>query len=217
MKKYSHLFFDLDRTIWDFDQNSQETFKDIFHKYDLQGKGISSLDEFIKRYNIHNNNLWELYRNGEIEKELLIVRRFLLTLEEDYIRLSPMKTKLFPNALETLSYLKGKYHLHIITNGFEEVQLTKVKFSGLDQYFESIITSEEAGFKKPHRNIFIYALEKNKAKAECSLMIGDDPLIDVKGAKEAGIDQVLVNNDGIKGNEYPTYEIFSLSELMEFL
>jgi len=231
MKKYKHLFFDLDRTIWDFDYNTRITFKEIFIKYNLEELGISSFEDFVNTYQEHNKKLWELYRNGKIEKPLLRVKRFSLTLGDfgiedmnlaksishDYVTMSPQKTKLFPNAIETLSYLKNKYHMHIITNGFEEVQTTKIKVSGLEQYFNSLITSEAAGFKKPHKEIFEYALTKNNAVAIESLMIGDDLEIDVKGAQQAGIDQVFFNIDEIQTSEKVTFEIKSLKELMNIL
>ena len=138
MKKYKHLFIDLDRTIWDFEKNAAETFQDIYNKYELKKRGVESLESFTQTYKKHNDLLWSYYRKGEIRKEVLSVLRFQLTLEDfgiddlllatqigdDYISISPQKTNLFPYAHESLAYLKNKYTLHLITNGFEEVQQT---------------------------------------------------------------------------------------------
>ncbi len=229
--KYKHLFFDLDRTLWDFDKNSIETFKEIHNKYDLSGKGVSNFDKFMDTYHKINTDLWERYRKGGIEKEVLSVERFSLTLSSfgikdnalnkniavDYIDLSPTKKNLFPGTIEVLDYLKCKYTLHIITNGFEEVQHKKVALSGLSRFFTHTITSDEAGYKKPDQRIFEYSLELTGAKNYESLMIGDDPEIDIKGAKEAGIDQVLVDHDGILEKGEATYYVRSLFELATLL
>ena len=77
-----------------------------------------------------------------------------------------MQTELFPNTFEILNYLKNKYNLHIITNGFEEVQNIKLKTSKLISFFDKIITSEKVNAKKPDPKIFKYALEQVNVKAE---------------------------------------------------
>ena len=229
--KYKHLFFDLDRTIWDFDNNARLTFQEIYEKYKLNELGITSFEIFYSKYKFHNDALWALYRKAEIKKEVLSVKRFELTLEDfgvvdknlaekisyDYVTLSPLKTGLFPHVYEVLNYLSEKYKLHIITNGFEEVQYKKIKISDLNKYFENIITSEEAGTKKPEKQIFEFSLSKASAKANESLMIGDDIAVDITGAKTIGIDQVFVNYNKIPHDEEITYEINDLIELKTFL
>lgn len=231
MKKYKYLFFDLDRTLWDFERNTRETLGELFRKYDLHNSDCCRFDEFVANYKERNIKLWEMYRDGKIEKNVLIVKRFEVALGDfgitdrdmaksfatDYLKLSPLKTNLFAYTHEILEYLKPIYHLHIITNGFEEVQEIKVKTSDLEKYFEHIITSEAAGYKKPDSRIFNYALLKTKANAEESLMIGDDPESDIDGARNAGIDQVLVNHTHLQYNGEITYEVNSLEELKNFL
>lgn len=230
-KSYRHLFFDLDKTLWDFETNSQETLRDIYSRYRLHEKGIGSFEIFFDTYSRYNEKLWDLYRRNSIAKELLRVKRFTLTLNDfgitngnldrdlshDYVTLSPEKTGLFPGTLSTLDVLKGKYHLHIITNGFEEVQHKKLRHSGLRDYFTEVITSEDAGVTKPEPGIFSYALSRAGARAGESLMIGDDEAVDIGGARASGIDQVLVDYN----NEFPdteaTYRIAKLSELLDLL
>lgn len=228
---YSHIFFDLDRTLWDFDRNSHETFTDIHLKYDLQGLGVRSFNEFMHTYQRINLELWDHYRKGEIKKEVLNVKRFSLTLAtfgisddslsesiaHDYVSISPTKNHLYPGTVEILEYLSKKYQLHIITNGFEEVQHRKLKNSNLDHFFTHVITSEDAGYKKPDEKIFRYALAVAGAEASESLMIGDDIEVDIIGAISAQIDQVLVDYEGIYEKSAATYYIKSLSELREFL
>ena len=204
-KKYHHLFFDLDRTLWDFDKSADETFEEIFHKYKLRDRGIKTVADFHTVYTRHNNVLWEEYRHGRIEKKVLSNLRYFLTLKDfgiedenlaaalgkDYLEISPRKVNLFPNAIFILDYLLPKYSLHLITNGFSEVQETKLRVSGLVNYFQTVITSEEAGVKKPNPEIFHFALNKAGANINNSLMIGDDFEVDIVGAKNVGIDQVL--------------------------
>ncbi|MCF8301646.1 MAG: YjjG family noncanonical pyrimidine nucleotidase [Bacteroidales bacterium] len=231
MNKYKHLFFDLDRTLWDFDRNSTETFKELFNKYRLDESDCCNFNEFLNNYREHNLRLWEMYRNGDIEKDVLSVKRFEIALGDfgitdpelvkafakEYLELSPLQTHLLPHTHEILTYLKPYYHLHIITNGFKEVQDVKVKKSDLEKYFEHIITSEEAGYKKPDIRIFEYTLDKTGANADECLMIGDDPESDIDGARNAGIDQVLVNHSNIQHNGGITYVIDSLKDLKSIL
>jgi putative hydrolase of the HAD superfamily len=227
MKNYKHIFFDLDRTIWDFEQNAREAYHDIYEKYNLRHLGIASFEDFTQSYLKHNDRLWALYREGKIEKEYLMWRRFEMTLLEfgiddkklaekiglDYITISPRKTILFPNAYETLKYLYDRYPLHIITNGFEEVQHIKLKNSKLDVYFDHVITSEAAGCKKPDPCIFNFALKTVGTKPDECVMIGDDPEVDIAGAHALGIDTVFFNPKHIACNGNVTHEIFDLAEL----
>jgi putative hydrolase of the HAD superfamily len=231
MKKYKHIYFDLDRTLWDFEANALETFRDIFEKYKLQHI-FDSFEAFHQTYKKHNEKLWLDYREQKITKQDLRNRRFVLTLNEfgveddklaqqlgdDYIALSPQKTRLFPGTHEVLDYLTEKqYKLHIITNGFNEVQFIKLKNSKLEHYFSKVVTSENAGAQKPHPEIFHYALSSVHARKQESLMIGDDLTGDIIGAKKYGIDQVFCNFIGQQHKEQPTYEIDDLRKLTEIL
>ena len=230
-KHYKHLFFDLDKTLWDFKTNSFETLKEIYSKHLQPIINGNNFETFLKVYDFNNNNLWEGYRKGIITKETLRIERFLLTLNEfdlqnetlanniadDYEKLSPLKTNLFPFAKETLEYLFTKYKLHIITNGFKEVQYPKLKHTGLIKYFTEIIISEDTGYMKPDKNIFFYSLGKAEAIATESLMIGDDYDVDILGAQAVGMDQVLFSPEKVFNGDNITYKISSLIELKEIL
>lgn len=229
---YKHLFFDLDRTLWDFEKNSHEVLLELYKHYDLLTKGIVDSKVFIERYKHHNEKLWDLYRKNKIEKDKLRDERFKITLNEfginspklaanlgeDYVAHCPKKTNLFPYVHSTLNYLKDRYALHIITNGFEEVQYQKLENSNLIDYFEQIITSEQVGFKKPSQQIFKFSMLKAFAKPSDSLMIGDDLHADILGAKDIGMAQVFFNPlKHEHANSEITYEINCLSELEEIL
>ena len=231
MKEYKHIFFDLDRTLWDFDKSSQEAFAEIYDLYDLKGLGIESVELLHDVYSVHNERLWDMYRKGEVTKEVLRGKRFHLALKDlgvdnaelaekiglDYIRLSPLKVNLFPQAINILEYLFPKYKLHIITNGFQEVQEIKIAASDLGKYFETIVTSEEAGMKKPHKGIFEYSLKKAGASADESLMVGDDPDVDILGARDVGMDQVLFDPNSLYVVNSASYYVVCLDEMKGFL
>ena len=232
VKRYKHIFFDLDRTLWDFEKNSRQTLSEAFVKFDLEKLGVPSFDDFMKVYMEINERMWALYREGKIVKEKLRSIRFENTLKEFgidavdlaekiglfYIAESPIKTNLFPFTHEILDYLIEKgYNLHIITNGFEEVQHIKLDKSDLEKYFEHVVTSEKAGVKKPDAQIFEYSLSLANAEPAESLMIGDDIPVDLHGAKAVGIDQVYFNPEHHTHEEKMTYEINSLLELKKIL
>jgi putative hydrolase of the HAD superfamily len=228
MKVYRHIFFDLDRTIWDFDASAEDSFSRMFEKYKLAHHGVPSVEAFKERYDVHNDMLWSWYRKGEILKEVLNLKRFDMTLadfgivnheiaigmSEDYVIVNPDKPFLYPYAIESLTYMAEKYPLHLITNGFQEVQEQKFRIARLDRFFKSVTTSEEAGIKKPEPGIFHFAMDKAGCSANESIIIGDDLEVDIVGARNIGMDGVYFNADGEGHNEEVTFEIRSLKELM---
>jgi putative hydrolase of the HAD superfamily len=231
IKIYKHIFFDLDRTLWDFETSALQAFDIIHDKYNLVYQGIENGGAFHDAYTVHNNRLWDLYRQGDISKEVLKGKRFHLTLldfgiddkkmaeqiGDDYTTISPKLVNLFPNAIEILDYLFTKYQIHIITNGFSEVQDVKLKSSGMDKFINKVITSEEAGVKKPDLRIFKYAMEKAGAKTGESIMIGDDYEVDIIGAQNVGLDQVYFNPQKLGFVNGCTFEVADLIEIKQFL
>lgn len=225
--KYKHLFFDLDNTLWDFDFNSKIVLNHIFDKFKLKDKGIPSKKKFINSYKKVNGNLWLKYREGLINKNILRSQRFLMTLDSFnihdnklskiisnyYVNNSPHQTKLMDGAKDVLFNLSLRYKLHIITNGFKEVQYVKLKESGIYNFFDKIIVSEDVGVLKPNKKIFSYAINKSGAKIENSLMVGDDVISDIRGAREFGIDQVYFDFKFSNKKVQATYIIHSLKEL----
>jgi len=228
--KYKHLFFDLDHTLWDFEANARATLLELFDTLNLAQRGINDFDLFYKNYLVHNEKLWERYRNGFIKQDELRVKRMRLALLDfkiadealaqemnvNFLDLLPTRTILFPQAFETLDYLSEKnYQLHLITNGFEKTQHSKLKYSGLDKYFNEVITSEGSQSLKPNKEIFDFAFEKTGAAPKESIMLGDNIDVDIIGAMNAGIDQVFINHNNISFEIKPTYVVNSLKELKE--
>jgi len=226
--KYKHLFFDLDHTLWDFDANAKATLEQLHIDLNLVSKGVHDFDLFHKNYLQHNEKLWARYRNGYIKQEELRLKRMWLTLldfkiadeelarqlSELFLQLLPARTILFPDTKEVLHYLKAKgYELHLITNGFEKTQHSKLKYSGLAGFFKEVITSESSNSLKPQKEIFDFALYKAGAQAEESIMIGDSLEVDIAGAINAGMDQVHVNYNEAEQTIKPTYSVKALREL----
>ena len=202
--KINHIFFDLDHTLWDFETNSDIAFDTIFKKHNVK----VDLEKFLNYYRGINQKYWKLYRDEKVTKEELRVGRLKDTfkiikfeatnnlidnLAVDYIEYLPNNNQLFEGTFELLDYLKPNYQMHIITNGFSEVQSKKIVNSGLNSYFKQIITSEDAGVKKPNPHIFNYALNKANAKPNESIMIGDNWEADIMGAKNVGLDVIFCN------------------------
>ncbi|MEZ5084591.1 MAG: YjjG family noncanonical pyrimidine nucleotidase [Bacteroidales bacterium] len=228
---YKHIFIDLDRTLYNFDKSTKETFFELYTKYGMRHTGVKDFDEFLALYLKNNVELWEQYRQGKIKRKFLNVERFHVTLlhfgindrafagrfASEYLHKAPLNKALFPGAVEALDYLFKKYTLHIITNGFDDVQRIKMEANDLNKYFKTITTSEEAGAKKPSEKIFWYALEKANAKPNESLMIGDDYDVDIAGAKKVNMDQMLfLDNNLVDGYEC-TFIIQELKEIPTLL
>ncbi|GAA4344990.1 YjjG family noncanonical pyrimidine nucleotidase [Flaviaesturariibacter amylovorans] len=231
--KYRHLFFDLDHTLWDFDANARATLEQLHLDLRLPDKGIRDFDRFYECYVAHNDKLWARYRQGHIKQDELRIKRMWLTLldfqvadeelcEElanQFLQLMPTRTRIFPDTIEVLTYLQEKgYGLHLITNGFEDIQHMKLRVSGLDKFFRHVVTSEGSNSLKPQPEIFHYALDKAGATVAESLMIGDALDVDVAGALNVGMDAVHVNYNGKPQVDVkPTYTITALRQLEEFL
>jgi putative hydrolase of the HAD superfamily len=228
--KYRHLFFDLDHTLWDFEANARATLLELYNSLQLDQRGIYDFDLFHKNYLAYNEKLWEQYRKGLIRQDELRVKRMRMALLDfkiadealaqemnvRFLDLLPTRTILFPYALEILDYLANKkYELHLITNGFEITQHSKLKYSGLDRFFKEVITSEGSNSLKPNKEIFDFAFEKTGAIPEESIMLGDSIEVDILGAMNAGIDQVFINHLQIPITIKPTFVVNSLKELEE--
>ncbi len=230
-KKYAHIFFDLDHTLWDFDTNSKNTFAQLYDEYELDKHGVDDFDEFFIKYNIHNDRLWARFRNGSIKRDDLRWKRIWLTLLDykigdtalahelsaAYLEILPTQTQLMPYAKEVLEHCATRYKIHMITNGFDGTQKLKIQFSGIAPYFSEIVTSEKSHSMKPHPEIYAYAQSTTGANADNAIMIGDALEVDIKGARNAGWDQVYFNPHKKKHTESPTYEVKCLSELLEIL
>lgn len=225
-----HLFFDLDHTIWDFDRNAEETLHELYFRYSFHDIfNLPTSERFIATYTENNHRLWNLYHHGKIDKPTLRKLRFAdtftqlgvnpelfpLAFEEEYLEICPTKTNLFPNAHETLAYLKDRYTLHLISNGFKEACEKKLQHSKLAPYFETIVISEIIGINKPDIRIFEHALNNGGANKTEAVMIGDNLDADVRGAQNAGLEAIFFNPLELEKPEDVNYMIKDLKELQQ--
>lgn len=228
---YRTLFFDLDHTLWDYETNARDTLLELYDSYALQASGVSNFNEFHLQFMEVNGKLWHLYDHGKIDSEVIRKERFKmilaqfkiaderlsLKLSEDYLYVCPRKGHLMPHALQTLEYLSGSYSLTVITNGFDDIQRIKLEAGNITDFFTHIITSQKAGHKKPAREIFQFAMDVNAVSPANTVMIGDNLLTDIAGAKNASIDSIFFNPDKLVHQEKVTHEIHSLHELCSLL
>ena len=227
MKNIKNIFFDLDHTIWDFEKNSSLTFKKILKDFKID----INLDEFLKIYIPINFKYWKLYREEKITKEFLrynrlksafdklsikVSQNIIKRISEHYIHYLPSNHNLMPNATKTLDYLKVKYNLYIITNGFRDVQNQKMKSSKINKYFKKIYDSESVGVKKPNPDIFNFAIEDSSSLKSESLMIGDSYEADIEGALNVGLNAIHFIAHGEKAHN-KCIIINDLAELLEIL
>ena len=227
-RKYEHLFFDLDHTLWDFEMNSKETLWDLYQQHQLEQFGVTNFELFFTRYTEHNNRLWDRYHKGFIKQDELKWKRMWLTLLDykiadeplarqlgiEFLTLLPTKKNLFDYTFEILDYLtEKKYQLHLITNGFEAVQHKKLANSQIAKYFKEVITSEASNSLKPHKEIFDYAFLKTSALPYHSIMIGDNLEADIQGGINAGIDTIFVNHINAKPHIHATHVVTNLKML----
>ncbi len=229
---YKHVFLDFDDTIYDTRGNASEALLELFEAFALY-KYFECFDSFSRDYWKRNIEVWDLYSKGLMDKPTLIKERFrypfqcvgvdvsdefLLELNDWFLEKTSTKRKLIDGAIELLEYLNSKYDVHMLSNGFEQVQYAKMRNSGVECYFKEVILSDHVGVNKPDKAIFDYAIEKTGALVCESIMIGDNLETDILGAKNYGMDQLYFNNNlNMCKNCKPTYEVKSLGEIMTIL
>jgi len=243
MKMYKTILWDLDGTLWDLNRNTTIALTQLFLRFESSHFNETSLERFLNCYPKHNERVWALYREGKIAKEELRNKRFIDLFEEvqasydiefvelfatEFLAICPRLPHLIDGAREILELTKHKYTHVILTNGFIEVQGYKMAAAEIEDYFSSVVYSEEAGVRKPHQAIFELALSRANCTSEEALMIGDDWDADILGARNAGIDQVFYTgtekrltelHDGksVRHNYVPTFTIHTLNELKNII
>lgn len=227
MKNYDIIFFDIDDTLFDFTKSQQAAFYKVFDKYNL----LNSLNLYEKSYQEINKVLWRDLENGKMSLVELGSERFsrlfleheleidAVVFNQDYLKFLGEQTHLVQGSEKVIRDLSYK-RLAIITNGYTDVQTSRINNSPLKGIFEHIIISEFTGFQKPQRGIFDFAFNKlqitNKSNV---LMVGDSLTSDIQGGINYGIDtcwfnpKYKENSTSIK----PTYIINKLESLLEII
>lgn len=225
--KIQHIFFDLDNTLWDHRKNAYLTLKEIFKKEKVSERFQLEFEEFHTEYFTINERLWEQIRDGEIDKEYLRKHRFYdsflffgiddfdlaQTFENNFLDVILNYNDLVEGTFELLEYLsEKKYKLHILSNGFKEVTYQKCELSGIKNYFETITSADEINIRKPHPEVYEYALNKANAKKEESIMIGDDWIADVEGGKSFGLKVVFFD---VFNDNFQAEDVIVIKKLLE--
>ena len=199
------LFFDWDHTLWDHDRNAKEVIFDLLDEFSLPQTLHVSKEVLWSIFHQVNDQIWSEYQLGQISQDTLRETRFLRffrqvnfqgpaqEFSEQFLYRTPRKTHVFEGVHELIPELAQRFPLYILTNGFDDIQHVKVAGTGLSPYFQSIITSEMAGAKKPDSRFFTYALQLAACEAEEVVMIGDHPIFDIDGAQQVGIPTIHVD------------------------
>lgn len=199
----------------------------LFLEHGIETKCSANFEEFLTVYEAVNHELWHLYSLQQTTKKELRYKRFHKAFlhfkyddldmahrwADDYLRISPYKTHLIEGSLEVLNYLKQNYVLHIITNGFKEVQHIKLDTCGLTSFFDQIIISEDHGLTKPDIKLFELAESLAKVDKSVCVMIGDNYDADIMGAVNAGWKAIHLSSHEHEPGNY--IRIGSLTELLK--
>lgn len=227
MKYYDILFFDMDDTLFDFTKSEQIAFHKVFNKYNLS----NGLKLYEKSYQEISKVLWGDLEKGKIGIVELGSERFrrlflehklemdAVVFNQDYLKILGEQTHLVQGAEIVIRGLSQK-RLAIITNGYTDVQTSRISNSPLKGIFEHIIISESTGYQKPHTGIFDYAFNKLKITNKSNvLMVGDSLTSDIQGGINYGIDTCWFNPKQKENNTSlkPTYEINKLESLLEII
>lgn len=231
--KYKDLFVDFDDTLYDTHGNSVIALRETFEAFSLE-RWFPDPQTFYDAYWLANIDLWTRYSRGEITRDYLIVERFrrplsegrgleitealCLEMSDRFLEFCATKSGVVEGAHELMDYLKGRgYRMHMTSNGFHEVQYKKLAASGLRDYFDTIILSEDAGANKPSKAFFDYALAKSGASVDTTIMIGDNLQTDIIGAHDVGLDTILFNRWDVQPSDIPTHTVAALREIMQIL
>ncbi|MCC5927956.1 MAG: YjjG family noncanonical pyrimidine nucleotidase [Cyclobacteriaceae bacterium] len=230
-KKYKHIFFDLDHTLWDYEKNSEEALAELHAYFDLFNTWNIDCRDFTRHFYEVNYSLWDQFNKRQIHQDQLRKQRFPLVLARfdlvnpqladdmsvRYLNLCPAKPHLMPFSLELLQYLKPRYQLHVLTNGASDVQMVKMRSSGIDIFFDFVITSDQAESRKPEKEIFLYALHCTGARSDNSIMIGDNLDTDIAGASAITMDSIFYNPHKKTHNQKVAIEVQCLSHITAWL
>jgi len=228
LNNVTHLFFDLDHTLWDYETNATLALQHVMQQFELH----QHIEEkkFLHAYKQVNEKMWHQYNLGKIDRSDIQKYRFAeilrllnvvipyqpLELHECFVARCCAQPHLMPGAMEAMHYLNEKYSLSIITNGFDEPQAAKLKASRIDHFFDVVVTSETTGARKPDKSIFHHAMAQVNSLPANSVMIGDNPNTDIRGGESAGMRTIFYNPSGQR-RSVTAWQIDALDQLIAIL
>jgi HAD superfamily hydrolase (TIGR01549 family) len=185
---FEYYFFDIDDTLYDYTTLHNNIIIILCNKYNINYDYCKNIINNTSNLNFKHNKLF--YLNYELTPQLLN------NIYNEYNEYILNNIKLYDGVLDLIKYIKnlGK-KIGIITNNLLELQLKKLEKLGILNYIDCIITSEEAQYEKPHKNIYQLALGKTNMKSEQVCMIGDCLEHDIYGSINCGIFAYYFNNN----------------------
>ena len=227
------ILFDTDNTVYHYDPAHAAAQSAVRHK--VTKMFSISPEDFDKAFNQARAEVKSrLKHTASSHSRLLYLQRVLeimglgsqvllaLDFEQTYWRTFLSNAILFDGVKDLLDDIRLLgIPTAIVTDLTAQIQFRKVVYFGLDHYFDYIVTSEEAGFDKPHQAPFQIAVEKMRPKGDCIWMIGDNPINDIKGGRET-INAITIQkiHDGVTqgtGDCEPDMYLKSFNELRAFL
>jgi putative hydrolase of the HAD superfamily len=190
---FKYYFFDLDDTLYDYTTINNHIIRVLSDKYNLNYDYCKNIINSTGNLNFKHNKLY--YLNYDLPPTLLN------NIYNEYNKYIFDNITLYDGVLDLIKYIKniGK-KIGIITNNLLELQLKKLEKLDILNYIDCIITSEEAQYEKPHKNIYELALGKTNMKRNEVCMIGDNLTHDIMGSMNCNIFSYYFNNK--RNNEY---------------
>ena len=193
--RFDTVLIDIDDTLFDFRKSSFDALVKTFAEI-----GFSFGEAEMRDYEVFNNEMWQSYERGEIEKNFIYAERFRryfasIGLEADPVAINKRYLyelgegrNFMPHCLELLQALHGKYLVVIVTNGDTYAQERRIEISGMAEYFDYVFISEQLGTKKPSKDFYDKVFEAiGPERRETSIMVGDSLSSDMQGGRNAGI------------------------------
>ncbi|TCD33252.1 HAD family hydrolase [Bacillus wiedmannii] len=217
------MLFDLDDTLLDRDKAVDNLFLLVLEKcYEdvsdtVKNNMLQKFKEYDKReYGISNKTIVL----GSLFDEFAPIYRLPHNYIQDFWNENfPTCFSIDQNTIHFLNHIKSHFKIGIITNGSTHRQKAKIINTNLNNYFDTIIISEEVGLSKPDKRIFELALNKLNVQPEDVLFIGDDLEKDIAGPQNANINGVWFNPQKIKNTTQiqPYAEINTLDSLLSYV
>ena len=234
--KYRFLLFDADNTILDFSRCEKEILMDIAARFGLPMETIGG-ESIVEAYRRHNTAVWHELEEGTMDPATIKVERFRRWLQElnpttvhrpipperlnrEFITQISQCSHLVPTAR---SLLEAYAPVVLITNGFADVQHSRIDKAGIREFFQHIFISEEIGAAKPQPDFFNAVLSRlGSPDPTTCLVIGDSLNSDIRGGNQAGMDTCWFDrrpSDAPLADDAPrpTYHVRRLSKVREII
>ncbi|WP_270262575.1 YjjG family noncanonical pyrimidine nucleotidase [Lactobacillus panisapium] len=225
---FKQIIFDVDDTLIDFADTENFALHSLFnaHQWELT-------DEIQRQYHAYNQGLWRQLENGALtyqELSEMVFHNFLkdtfnievngLAVMDEYRSYFSRAYKLLPGVEDTLRFAqKQNLELTILTNGETFMQRHRLELAGIKDYFDLIVTSEEAGYSKPDSRIFDYFFARTKFGPEDTVFFGDGLQSDILGAEDYGFSSIWYNHRHRKNNMnlHPLFEVTTYPQFVKLL